>query len=176
MTDSLKDDLSKLRFNDLTALAKRIKGDSLGFDPNRRFQRPMKENFAAWIVSEWSEDVIRAAMADTAREVPPAASTGSDAKPADGQQNGAQVAAAIAAALTGRAAPTAWYANTCYSLLAPGYGISVAGVYRAQQGHIADLPHSVGVSPLDAPPAHRAAEARHGAAWYAAISQDIWGR
>ena len=89
---------------------------------------------------------------------------------------GKVVAAAIAAALTGRAAPTAWYANTCYSLLAPGYGISVAGVYRAQQGHIADLPHSVGVSPLDAPPAHRAAEARHGAAWYAAISQDIWGR
>ena len=89
---------------------------------------------------------------------------------------GKVVAAAIAAALTGRAAPTAWYANTCYSLLAPGYGISVAGVYRAQQGHIVDLPHSVGVSPLDAPPAHRAAEARHGAAWYAAISQDIWGR
>lgn len=100
MTD-LKTELSALRFNDLTALAKRIKGGSLGFDPNRRFQRPMKENFAAWIVSEWSEDVIRAAMADAAQEVPPAASTGSDAKPAEGQQGGAQVAAAIAAALGG---------------------------------------------------------------------------
>ena len=89
---------------------------------------------------------------------------------------GKLVAAAIAAELTGRPAPTAWLANTCYSLLAPGYGISVAGVYRAEQGRLVDLPHSVGVSPLDAPPAHRAAEARHGAAWYAAISQDIWGR
>ncbi len=101
MTDSLKTELSALRFNDLTALAKRIKGDSLGFDPNRRFQRPMKENFAAWIVGEWPEATIRAAMADTAQEVPPAASTGSDAKPAEGQQGGAQVAAAIAAALGG---------------------------------------------------------------------------
>ena len=89
---------------------------------------------------------------------------------------GKGVAAAIAAALAGQAAPAAWYSNTCYSLLAPGYGISVAGVYRAQQGRLADLPHSVGVSPLDAPPTHRAAEARHGAAWYAAISADIWDR
>ena len=89
---------------------------------------------------------------------------------------GKLVAAAIAAELTGRPAPTAWLANTCYSLLAPGYGISVAGVYRAEQGRLVDLPHSVGVSPLDAPPAHRAAEARHGAAWYAAICADIWDR
>ena len=89
---------------------------------------------------------------------------------------GKLVAAAIAAELTDQRAPTAWYANTCYSLLAPGYGISVAGVYRAEQGRLVDLPHSVGVSPLDAPPAHRAAEADHGAAWYAAISADIWDR
>jgi len=89
---------------------------------------------------------------------------------------GKVVAAALAAELAGQAAPTAWYANTCYSLLAPGYGISVAGVYRALDGRLAELPHSVGVSPLDAPAAHRAAEARHGAAWYAAISADIWDR
>lgn len=88
---------------------------------------------------------------------------------------GKVVAAALAAELSGRPAPTAWYANTCYSLLAPGYGISVVGVYRAQDGRLIDLPHSVGVSPLDAPPAHRAAEARQGADWYAAISADIWG-
>ena len=89
---------------------------------------------------------------------------------------GKVVAAALAAELTGQPAPAAWYANTCYSLLAPGYGISVAGVYRAREGRLAELPHSVGVSPLDAPASHRAAEARHGAAWYAAISADIWDR
>ncbi|MBS0509394.1 MAG: FAD-dependent oxidoreductase [Proteobacteria bacterium] len=89
---------------------------------------------------------------------------------------GKVVAAALAAELSGQAAPGAVYANTCYSLLAPGYGISVAGMYRAQEGRIVDVPHTVGISPLDAPAAYRAAEARHGAAWYAAISADIWDR
>lgn len=89
---------------------------------------------------------------------------------------GKVVAAALATELTGQAAPTAVYANTCYSLLAPSYGISVAGMYRAREGRIIDVPHTVGISPLDAPAAYRAAEARHGAAWYAAISADIWDR
>ena len=106
-----------------------------------------------------------------------AAIAGAMPKSAFAANSQAKVCAVAVAKLIGGGKPDEpKLANTCYSLLAPGYGISVAGVYRAQQGHIADLPHSVGVSPLDAPPAHRAAEARHGAAWYAAISQDIWGR
>lgn len=88
---------------------------------------------------------------------------------------GKLAAAAIAAELLGRPLPAASYANTCYSLIGPGYGISVAGVYRAEQGRLIDVPHSVGVSPLDGDPAFRAAEARHGADWYAAICADIWG-
>ncbi len=88
---------------------------------------------------------------------------------------GKLAAAVIAAELTGQATPTAVYANTCYSLIAPGYGISVAGMYRAEQGRIVDVPHSVGISTINASPAYRAAQARHGSAWYAAISADIWG-
>jgi NADPH-dependent 2,4-dienoyl-CoA reductase/sulfur reductase-like enzyme len=87
---------------------------------------------------------------------------------------GKLAAAAIAAELLGQPLPAASYANTCYSLIGPDYGISVAGVYRAQEGRLIDVPHSVGISPLDADAAFRAAEARHGAAWYAAISADIW--
>jgi NADPH-dependent 2,4-dienoyl-CoA reductase/sulfur reductase-like enzyme len=89
---------------------------------------------------------------------------------------GKLAAAAIAAELSGLEPPQALYANTCYSLIGPDYGISVAGVYRAQAGRLIDVPHSVGTSPLDAGAAFRAAEARHGAAWYAAISADIWDR
>ena len=80
------------------------------------------------------------------------------------------------AELTGRVPPVASYANTCYSLLAPGYGISVAGVYRAEQGGITEVPGSGGVSPANADAAFRAAEAAYGESWYAAISADIWGR
>ncbi len=89
---------------------------------------------------------------------------------------GKLAAAAIAAELSGKQPPVASYANTCYSLIGPNYGISVVGVYRAQEGRVTDLPHSVDISPLNASAAFRAAEARYGAAWYAAISADIWDR
>ena len=89
---------------------------------------------------------------------------------------GKAVAAAIAADLLGRPPPQAVYANTCYSLVGPGWGISVAGVYRAQAGRLIDAPHSVGTSPLDGDAAFRAAEARYGAAWYSTICADIWDR
>ncbi|ODU58843.1 MAG: cytochrome C [Comamonadaceae bacterium SCN 68-20] len=89
---------------------------------------------------------------------------------------GKVAAAAIAADLLGQTAPTASYANTCYSLIGPGYGISVAGVYRAEGGKLVEPAGSGGVSPLDGNADYRAAEARYGEAWYAAISADIWDR
>ena len=89
---------------------------------------------------------------------------------------GKMVAAAIAAALTDQALPTAVYANTCYSLVGQDYGISVAGIYRAQQGRLVDMPGSVGISALNAAGSIRVAEARYGSAWYQAISTDIWDR
>ncbi|MCT9812065.1 NAD(P)/FAD-dependent oxidoreductase [Acidovorax sp. Be4] len=88
---------------------------------------------------------------------------------------GKVVAAAISAELQGLAPPQAAYANTCYSLIGTDYGISVAGVYRAQNEKIIEVSGSGGVSPLQGDAPFRAAEARYGAAWYAAISADIWG-
>ncbi|MDO5623090.1 MAG: NAD(P)/FAD-dependent oxidoreductase [Pseudomonadota bacterium] len=89
---------------------------------------------------------------------------------------GKVAAAVIAADLAGQPRPTAAFANTCYSLIGPGYGISVAGVYGAQGGKVVERPTSGGVSPMDANAAFRAAEARYGASWYKAISADIWDR
>ena len=89
---------------------------------------------------------------------------------------GKVAAAAIAADLLGQATPTAAYANTCYSLVGQDYGISVAGVYRALDGKLVEPAGSGGVSPLDGDADFRAAEARYGEAWYAAISTDIWDR
>lgn len=83
------------------------------------------------------------------------------------------VAAAIAASLESRPAPEAYWTNTCYSLVGPEYGISVAGVYRVQDGVIAEI--SGGVSPSAAPDATRALEAEYAVGWYNAICQDTWG-
>lgn len=88
---------------------------------------------------------------------------------------GKLVAAAIAAELGGRPPPRPSWMNTCYSLVGPDYGISVADVYRVAEGRIAAVPGAGGVSPLGADPAFRAAEARFAAGWYDAITEDIWG-
>ncbi|QXZ09568.1 NAD(P)/FAD-dependent oxidoreductase [Comamonas sp. Y33R10-2] len=88
---------------------------------------------------------------------------------------GKVAAAAIAAELTGQPLPNAAFANTCYSLIGNDYGISVAGVYKSQAGKLIEVANSGGVSPMDGNAAFRKAEADYGAAWYKAISADIWG-
>lgn len=88
----------------------------------------------------------------------------------------AKVAAAgITADLAGREPPPASFANTCYSLIGPGWGISVASVYRAEEGKVVEIEGAGGTSPLEAGPEFRKAEADYGAGWYAAICADIWG-
>ncbi len=82
-------------------------------------------------------------------------------------------AAAIVASLAGKEATKGHFANTCYSLIAPDYGISVAGSYTTEAGKMVE--RSGGVSPMDADEAFRKREADYGADWYAAISLDIWG-
>lgn len=88
---------------------------------------------------------------------------------------GKVAAAAIAAELSGQPLATAAYANTCYSLIGTDYGISVAGVYRAQEGKLIEVAGSGGVSPMDGNATFRKAEADYGADWYRAITADIWG-
>ena len=88
---------------------------------------------------------------------------------------GKVVAFAIAASLAGDPAPEPVWANTCYSVLSPDYGITVAGVYRVIEGKIAEVPGSGGVSPREADAGFRRREARYASAWYQAICQDTWG-
>lgn len=82
-------------------------------------------------------------------------------------------AAAIVNALAGKAPAQASFANTCYSLIAPGYGISVAHLYELRDGKLAEA--SGGVSPLDVNAEFRQLEAEYGESWYNAIALDTWG-
>jgi sulfide dehydrogenase [flavocytochrome c] flavoprotein chain len=65
--------------------------------------------------------------------------------------------------------------NTCYSLVAPDYGISIAGVYHPAGGQLADVEGAGGVSPLEAPPDFRAREADYAAAWFRTITAETFG-
>jgi sulfide dehydrogenase [flavocytochrome c] flavoprotein subunit len=84
-------------------------------------------------------------------------------------------ARAIAARLAGEEPPTPSYINTCYSLLAPDYGISVGGVYRLEGDTISAVPDAGGVSPLEASEAFRQKEAKYARGWYDSIMADTLG-
>lgn len=82
---------------------------------------------------------------------------------------------AVIAALTGSKQPTPSFVNTCYSLIAPDYGISVAAVYEVAEGKIASIKGAGGVSPAGANYQFRKKEADFAEGWYRSIAQDIWG-
>jgi len=84
-------------------------------------------------------------------------------------------AAAVAKLLAGQKPDEPKLANTCYSLIAPDYGISIAGVYRAADGQLRDVEGAGGVSPIDAPAAFRAQEANFANGWFNTITAEVFG-
>ena len=84
-------------------------------------------------------------------------------------------AAAVAKLLGGSNPDQAKLINTCYSLVAPDHGISIAGVYWAADGQLKEVEGSGGVSPIDAPSTTRALEARLADGWFKTITEEVFG-
>jgi NADPH-dependent 2,4-dienoyl-CoA reductase/sulfur reductase-like enzyme len=84
-------------------------------------------------------------------------------------------AAAIARLLAGEPPDEPRLINTCYSIVAPNYGITVAGVYRPVNGVLTDVPGAGGVSPGNAPRSFRAQEALFAEGWFNAITGEVFG-
>ncbi len=84
-------------------------------------------------------------------------------------------AAAIAKLLAGKKPEQPKLINTCYSLVTPDYGISVAGVYHAADGQLREIEGSGGVSPIDAPSSNRALEASLANGWFKTITEEVFG-
>lgn len=87
------------------------------------------------------------------------------------------VAQAVGAVVNGRPVPTAVFANTCYSLITPDYGISVADVFRPTAQGIVAVQGAGGVSPRTPADAaqFRAQEAHYAEGWYASTTKETWG-
>ena len=83
-------------------------------------------------------------------------------------------AAAVVALLRGEQVAVPALMNTCYSLVAPDYGISIAAVYRVENGKIVTVQGSSGVSPLNASSEIRSLEAEYTKSWYANITADVF--
>ena len=67
------------------------------------------------------------------------------------------------------------YSNTCYSLVTPNHGISVAKVYKISDNTIVGIKGSGGLSPKAENADVRWKEAEYAQGWYDAITQDMFG-
>eukprot|EP01035_Chromulina_nebulosa_P011492 gene11492-15357_t len=72
---------------------------------------------------------------------------------------GRLAAVAVLSLLAGRPVAPPRIVNACYSLAAPGYGFSIAGVYQPSGTLYADIEGAGGTSPLGAPAEVRARRA-----------------
>ena len=88
---------------------------------------------------------------------------------------GKVVAAAIDRILRGEEPQSPKLINTCYSLAAPDYGFTVAGVYQAEGGALVEVADSGGISPLEATLEVRSAEADYARVWYQTITRETFG-
>jgi sulfide dehydrogenase [flavocytochrome c] flavoprotein subunit len=84
-------------------------------------------------------------------------------------------AAAIAKLVRGETPAEPKFVNNCYSLAAPDYGFSVAGVYQPMNGQWLEVEGAGGISPVDAPRAFRAQEAKFANGWFNTITSEIFG-
>ncbi|HYZ61078.1 MAG TPA: NAD(P)/FAD-dependent oxidoreductase [Acetobacteraceae bacterium] len=84
-------------------------------------------------------------------------------------------AAAVLALLDGQSPEEPRLINTCYSIVAPEYGISIAGVYKPVGGQLTDIEGAGGTSPLEAPAEFRAQEAQYADVWFQTITRQVFG-
>jgi sulfide dehydrogenase [flavocytochrome c] flavoprotein subunit len=84
-------------------------------------------------------------------------------------------AAAIVELLAGREPADPLLINTCYSLVAPDYAISIAGVYRPNKGQLTDIPGAGGASPVEVVAGFRGQEAIYADSWFYTITSEVFG-
>lgn len=84
-------------------------------------------------------------------------------------------AAAVAKLVRGEPPPQPKFVNTCYSVVAPDYGFSIAGVYQPVNGQWLEVEGAGGISPINAPAAFRQEEAKLANGWFNTITAEIFG-
>ena len=92
-----------------------------------------------------------------------------------GAVEGKLCAAAIVRLLAGKAPEEPRLTSNCYSVIAPDYAIALTGIYHPLDGQFVEVEGSAASSPLDAPPAKRAEEAKNADAWFRATTSEIFG-
>ncbi len=84
-------------------------------------------------------------------------------------------ASAVINMLNGKEPPVTSYANACYSLIAPDYGISVVAVYKlaSDRSTIEDI--GGGLTPMDASAEARKREVQYAYSWFNNMTAEMFG-
>jgi hypothetical protein len=77
--------------------------------------------------------------------------------------------------LQGEAPAVPKFVNTCYSLAAPDYGFSIAGVYHPVNGQWLEVEGAGGVSPAKESWEFRSEEAKYAHGWFNTITAEVFG-
>ena len=80
----------------------------------------------------------------------------------------------VVQSLAGEAPIPSKLLNTCYSLVGPEFGISVADVYQAGGERWLEIPGAGGVSPTQVPMSFRQDEARYARGWFETITNEVF--
>jgi sulfide dehydrogenase [flavocytochrome c] flavoprotein subunit len=84
-------------------------------------------------------------------------------------------AASIVSLLNGKEPGAASYANACYSLIAPDYGISVVAVYALAEDRSEIKKLGGGLTPMDATAEARAREVQYAYSWFNNMTAEMFG-
>lgn len=84
-------------------------------------------------------------------------------------------AAAVVNMLKGKESPIASYANACYSILAPEYGISVAAVYKLADDRSKVEKIAGGLTPMDATEEALRREVQYAYSWFNNMTVEMFG-
>jgi NADPH-dependent 2,4-dienoyl-CoA reductase/sulfur reductase-like enzyme len=84
-------------------------------------------------------------------------------------------AAALVRLLAGKQPDEPRLINTCYTTVAPEYGITVAAVYHPVNGQLVEVRGAGGTSAADAPKSVREQEAKLADGWFKTITGEIFG-
>jgi len=84
-------------------------------------------------------------------------------------------AASVVSLLNGKEPGKASYANACYSLIAPNYGISVVAVYELAEDRSEIKKLGGGLTPMDATAEARAREVQYAYSWFNNMTAEMFG-
>ena len=77
--------------------------------------------------------------------------------------------------LNGKEPPVTSYANACYSLIAPDYGISVVAVYKLASDRSTIEKLGGGLTPMDASAEARKREVQYAYSWFNNMAAEMFG-